>query len=286
MPIDPIGLALGLAGLPGLFTACLGILDRISTAKSYGKDYRIFTTKVETERLRLLLWGQAVGLAPAADGTSPPSSPQLQDPRIGKAVCELLTWAFQLFEDEEGMRKRHISSGTSARAFVTYLPGRNNIAQQMAAVSVDSPRGRARGNVKTSAVMKMKWAISGKRKSEKLLEDLSWFVDKLHELVPPQAMPEVADHVPAAPTMPSGIQELLLLSPLTRLTGRSRAEDRGRRLEFRIRRTRKHARRIAVGTEGKLKQIRVDERKRLERQISNFWWRAGLGSASGTLVFF
>ncbi|KAF8538280.1 prion-inhibition and propagation-domain-containing protein [Trichophaea hybrida] len=262
MAIDPIGLTFGLASLPGLLTACLDILDRISTAKSYDKDYRIFRTKVETERLRLLLWGQAVGLAPSSLSPSPE---QLQDPRIRKAVCELLTWAIQLFEDEEVIRKRYISSGTSAKAFVTYLPGRNNVAQ-MVAVSVDYPCGRAKGNVKTSAMTKMKWAISGKKKLEKLLGDLSWFVDKLHELVSisgtrqltaeiHQMMPAVSE-IPSTPTTP---EPLPLLRPTT-LAGKSAAEHRGRRMEFRIRRTRKHAMRIAVGTEGKLKQIRVDER--------------------------
>jgi hypothetical protein len=32
-------------------------------------------------------------------------------------------------------------------------------------------------------MMKMKWVQSGKRSSEKLLQELGWFVDKLHELV-------------------------------------------------------------------------------------------------------
>ncbi|KAF8252078.1 hypothetical protein K440DRAFT_609914 [Wilcoxina mikolae CBS 423.85] len=62
MPVDPIGLTLGLASLASLFTTCLDVLDRISAAKSYGSDYNLFITKVETERLRLFRWGQAVGL--------------------------------------------------------------------------------------------------------------------------------------------------------------------------------------------------------------------------------
>lgn len=43
-----------------------------------------------------------------------------------------------------------------------------------------------------------------------------------------------------------------------------------------------------VGTSGRCHKILtgVCDRKRLERDIAYFWWHAGLGSASGTLVFF
>ncbi|KAF8252069.1 hypothetical protein K440DRAFT_609905 [Wilcoxina mikolae CBS 423.85] len=67
MAIDPVGMTLGIAGL---FAASLDVLDRISAAKSYGKDYQLFVAKVEAGRLRLFLWGKAVGLT----GASPSSS--------------------------------------------------------------------------------------------------------------------------------------------------------------------------------------------------------------------
>jgi len=39
-------------------------------------------------------------------------------------------------------------------------------------------------NTKGSICVKMRWAISGKQKSERLLLELSWFIDKLHALAP------------------------------------------------------------------------------------------------------
>jgi len=166
--MEPVGLTLGIAGL---FAASLDVLDRISTAKSYRKDYPLFVTKIETERLRLQLWGQAVGLEPA-DGTS--TAPHLHDPRVWKAVNELLTWAIQLFEDSETIKKRHAPT----RALVAILPKRNR--SQITPTALTASTG-VRGS---STIMKMKWALSGKRSLEKLLQELSWFMDKLHELVP------------------------------------------------------------------------------------------------------
>jgi hypothetical protein len=52
-------------------------------------------------------------------------------------------------------------------------------------VMSNNPRARVRKLQKEASVLdKMKWAFSGKGKSEKLLQDLQWFVDTLHELVP------------------------------------------------------------------------------------------------------
>lgn len=215
MVVDPVGLTLGLASL---FAASLEVLDRISAAKSYGKDYLLFVTKVETERLRLFLWGKAVGLS----GTSA-SSQHLQDPQIRIKVSELLNWAIQLFEDSETFKTRHskdmvVTSSTPGQGGSLVATGK-----------------------KASAMMRIKWVLSGKRKSEKLLQDLSWFVDKLHELVPPSGAVVLAGQPVSA-------------TNVLRLTGGSH------RVESRARRTRKHARRIAVGMDKKLKEIRVDER--------------------------
>ncbi|KAF8252070.1 hypothetical protein K440DRAFT_19082 [Wilcoxina mikolae CBS 423.85] len=168
---------------------------------------------------------------------------------IRDAVCELLTWAIRLFEDSDTVRRR-----TGYRAL---LSGREGL-QISPVVS---------GSKKTSAVMKMRWAISGKRKSEKLLQDLSFFVDKLHEFVPISG-----EVVP--------LEQPVQATYVLRLTGGSH------RVESRARRTRKHAKRIAIRMEKKLKQIRVNERKRLERQTRLFLSCATFGGVSGTFFFF
>ncbi|KAF8252073.1 hypothetical protein K440DRAFT_19100 [Wilcoxina mikolae CBS 423.85] len=262
MAIDPVGVTIGLVGL---FAASLDVLDRISTAKAYGKDYQLFVTKVETERLRLQLWGQAVGLAPA--GTTL-ASQHLQDPRIRNKVQELLMWAIQLFDDSEAIKKRHAPT----RALIAFLPGRNT-----------SPITGVRGGGSTA--MKMRWAISGKRRSEKTLQELGWFVDKLHELVLTSGIHQAMTPLVIQEEISPATNEFSLPPPVM-IGGLPTAG--GPRSDRRIyRRQRKHARRIAatvaVDTERK---IRVDERKKLERQATYFWWCAKLGGASGSLVFF
>jgi hypothetical protein len=272
MPVEPIGLALGLASLPGLFTASLEILDHISTARSYGKDYHLFVTKVETERLRLFRWGQAVGLA---DGGI--SHEMLQDPAVQRGVYELLQWAICFFEDSEVVKRRHsIERPTRGITSISFVPGRvsslgklgaNRETSVVVATAVNNPRERAEKSQKeASTLTKVKWAISGKAKSEKLLQELAWFVDRLQALVPipgpqqplqatgPSRVEEISEVLPLALPVVGGIVYLINSS------GRSRMERR--RLESSIRRTRmKHARRAAVGAVADAeRKIRANER--------------------------
>ncbi|KAF8535515.1 hypothetical protein BDD12DRAFT_808506 [Trichophaea hybrida] len=162
MAIDPVGLTIGLVGL---FTASLDVLDRISTAKAYRKDYQLFVTKAETERFRLRRWGQVVGLA-REDGVSVQHE-LLQDSMIEEKVCELLM---------ENVGE------------YTFLPRRQETP--VIAAASNNSRGwagiqmRSTSAMSTSTMMKMKWALSGKKKSEELLQNLIYFVDKLYELVP------------------------------------------------------------------------------------------------------
>jgi hypothetical protein len=46
-----------------LFSTCLDALDTISSIARYGINHEILQVKVEVEKVRLLLCGQAVGLA-------------------------------------------------------------------------------------------------------------------------------------------------------------------------------------------------------------------------------
>ncbi|KAF8245700.1 hypothetical protein K440DRAFT_645709 [Wilcoxina mikolae CBS 423.85] len=174
MAIDSIGLTIGLVSF---FAASLDVLDRVSTAKTYDKDFQLFANKVETERFRLLLWGQAVGLArsqPEGNSVSSQQHELLQDLRIRQKVCELLMSVIQLFEDSEAMKGK--------RGRIRFL-ARRQVPPVIAAASNNS-RGRAEIQIRsTFTMMKMRWALSGKKKSEELLQNLIYFVDKLHKLV-------------------------------------------------------------------------------------------------------
>jgi len=119
---------------------------------------------------------------------------------------------------------------------------------------------------------KFRWAFLGKRKSDRLLKELTWFIGKLHELVPIPAadrvgaLPEITEFVPKSLAPP------ILDPPPTQHSVRRRIRAGDAKLVSGIRRARKnHIRRIvaeaAADTESRaakvdkqVAKIRVDER--------------------------
>lgn len=103
--MEPFGLAAGAAGLLGLFTTSLQLYDIIDAGKKSKLDYEILKTKLGLERVRLLLWGEKVGLV-LANRTSPRLDPRLEDQRISSAVWDILGCMKMLFEDTESLRQK------------------------------------------------------------------------------------------------------------------------------------------------------------------------------------
>ena len=57
---EAAGLAIGVIGLAGLFTACVDCLDRITLARTHGRDLEISLTQMSLLNHRLSIWGEIV----------------------------------------------------------------------------------------------------------------------------------------------------------------------------------------------------------------------------------
>ena len=59
--MEPVGLAIGLAGLAGLFSTCLDAVERVNWYRDSGRNLRLLETQFKIFTLFLNCWGQAVG---------------------------------------------------------------------------------------------------------------------------------------------------------------------------------------------------------------------------------
>ena len=57
---EPIGLAIGVVGLAGLFSTCVECMDYISLGRDYGKDYELSLMKTILLKARLNAWGESL----------------------------------------------------------------------------------------------------------------------------------------------------------------------------------------------------------------------------------
>ncbi|KAL5084612.1 hypothetical protein Trisim1_011613 [Trichoderma cf. simile WF8] len=66
--MDPVGLAVGVIGLAGLFSTCLDLVKRVDNYKHFKKDEQILATQFAAYRLRFERWGKTLGLDQALSG--------------------------------------------------------------------------------------------------------------------------------------------------------------------------------------------------------------------------
>ncbi|KAH6981486.1 prion-inhibition and propagation, helo domain-containing protein [Ilyonectria destructans] len=86
--MEPVGLAIGIAGLAGLFSSCLEAVEKVQSYRSFGADSQVLDTQFKAEKLRFEQWGRHVGFdrgKPSADHHQ-----ALDDPDISSAVRDLL----------------------------------------------------------------------------------------------------------------------------------------------------------------------------------------------------
>jgi hypothetical protein len=156
--MEVAGLAIGIAGLAGLFTTCVDALDKLQTYKAFSGDAHRLDTQFEAERLRFRQWGKDVGLEQGQlDSTGQHRA--LEEPATNATVFELLRIVHALCEPGELVRK---SSGLEAD-------------EKTQAQKVPSASKRK----------KLAWALWGKDKRKEEVGLLKDIVDQLFSLVPP-----------------------------------------------------------------------------------------------------
>ena len=154
--MEPVGLAVGLVGLAGLFSTCLDAVDRFDSWRNFADDSRLLQTLVEGQKLRLKRWGHAVGFDHGVVSEKHHSA--LDDPKMLAGIRGNL------------LEIRNICSNVDAT-----LP--NNLenhspAQPRANLPLESRR------------VKLKWALRDKAKVTEKVQMLSTLVQNLHDLVP------------------------------------------------------------------------------------------------------
>lgn len=156
------GVAVGIAGLAGLFSACMDALDKYDSYKNAGLDARYLTTRFEAHRLLFQNWGDAVGV----------SNGKLKgEPDIPKGhldiVARMLSIIRNVFEVTEG----------------TLSDAQLQLCDENLPPDYIKHSSRAR---LTSTKAKLKWALRGKSGFEKQVEMLEVLVRCLYDLLPPR----------------------------------------------------------------------------------------------------
>lgn len=99
--MEPIGLAVGVISLVGVFKDCLDLFSMISATSSLGSDYEILNAKLDVEKTLLLQWSQRVRLL------QPDYDERLSQRRTARAVAATLSALRSLLGRTEDLQRKY-----------------------------------------------------------------------------------------------------------------------------------------------------------------------------------
>ena len=84
--MDIVGFVIGVVTA---WETAVHVFEIIDSGKKYGMDYEVLRVKLEVERIRLMIWGEAVGLSEVERGRPSPD-PRLNREQVRSVVLRLL----------------------------------------------------------------------------------------------------------------------------------------------------------------------------------------------------
>ncbi|TRM59820.1 prion-inhibition and propagation-domain-containing protein [Schizophyllum amplum] len=200
--MEVAGFVFGAVSVITLWQTCVQAFDIVTSGQRYGVDSEIAHIKLEVERVRLLMWGQAVGLADGqrlttgtSSAASSPSSSRPLDPRlntreVGDAVTRILGCIQLLFKDTGALQRRYglqreYEASSLLPNFLTRSPSSTNVLDSIFIRAYASLQKSSKNNqAGLSLRRRARWAIVDKNRFDILISEIRGFNDSLGALFP------------------------------------------------------------------------------------------------------
>ncbi|OHW99193.1 ankyrin repeat domain-containing protein 52 [Colletotrichum incanum] len=167
--MEPVGLAVGVVGLAGLFSSCLEAVEKVDSYKNFGRDSRSLATQFDTDKHRFEQWGRAVGFKKGKLSDS--HHPALDDAQTLAIVHKLLA-SIQDF-----------CSGADDTFYQQTTPADGNFLKDSLVPARQASLHH--GAPMASKWRKAAWALSGKTKRTGHVQTFAGLVQYLYNAVPP-----------------------------------------------------------------------------------------------------
>lgn len=206
---DVAGLVLGVAAL---WESCVQVYGIVDSTRQYGMEFEILNVKFEVERVRLLCWGDAVGLAdvhmeggsPMPDGASGSNTTslniRLRREDVRGTVIRLLGCIQHVFENTDRLQDHYGLQAAAPIGQTVTSQGQSHgqrlppsqsqrILNGVFRRTYDHLRRMAGERQRTTPLTRRTlWAVRDRRKFEMLVSELRGFNDSLESLFPDAQM--------------------------------------------------------------------------------------------------
>jgi hypothetical protein len=232
---DAAGLVIGVVAL---WQSCIQVYEIVDSTRQHGMEFELMNVKFEVERVRLLCWGDAVGLAhahmeagsPMPDSASASNTNSLnlrfRREDVRSTVMRLLGCIQHVFENTDRLQDHYGLQAVAPIGQMVTSQGQSNgqgpppsqsqrILNGVFRRTYDNLRRMASERQRTTPLRRRTvWAVRDRRKFEMLVNELRGFNDSLESLFP-DAQIRVAEVMRAEIEGAVEVRELQLLQEAT-----------------------------------------------------------------------
>ncbi|KAH7309219.1 prion-inhibition and propagation-domain-containing protein [Stachybotrys elegans] len=177
------GLVLGALGIAGLFTACIENFDIIVRARECSEEFELLCTQLALQRLRLVIWGETLGLVPAPNGGAVPYNRALERKDIRPVVETSLHQLKLLLCKADVINGRYALPEEEATVAQKQLAGTSSHGMDIFRESFERFRMRISKSQKQKSVWTVtRWAIHDYQRFETLVDQITKLLDALESI--------------------------------------------------------------------------------------------------------
>jgi len=199
---EPVGIALGVLGLAGLFSATLEAWSFVDSGRAHARNFSLLRTKLDNQRILFVIWAKRMGF-----GSDEGYDKRLEDPLVAGAIEQTFNHIQLLFSDtdslldEYGIRvleKEDDAATAAAAAFSSASASQAIFKQRYDSFRQTVDHHQRRGGLnsrfkrfvrslrrqqKQASIWKVtKWSIRDERKFEVLVGHLTGLVSDLDRI--------------------------------------------------------------------------------------------------------
>ncbi|KAF7717275.1 Heterokaryon incompatibility protein S [Penicillium ucsense] len=164
-------------GVAALFSNCVDCFEYIQLGRQFGQNFERCQIKLDVARTRLGRWGQAVGIS-----HDPRFTNGVAGDEVTQQIQVVLEEIMLLFQAVQKFSKRYELKTTEADrtcfANKDMCPGIRNVHGRLEKIARERQQ-------QTNLLKKARWALYDGKNLDKLVGEITDFVDALEKLVPP-----------------------------------------------------------------------------------------------------
>ena len=173
--MEPISFAAGIVSLAGLFSTCVQCFDMVQLGRARNRDFEILHTKLDNQKVRFMIWGQALGL-----DDSSRSLTMLDRSQIRSCIARTMDCIISMFEESWYITNKYGLRQDSDGQSVAALTGNNASALKASFRRFQARIGLLKGPHKPRSTVR--WVIVDRDRFLALVQDLRELIDDLESI--------------------------------------------------------------------------------------------------------